>query len=179
MPDRKNRRSQAGRSGRGTETTAPEATIDRKQVTSPRGRPGTETLTEQDKRPHITLENGAVVDAREAAAVWRDLDALQAVDPDEFRSLLALAQGRPSDADPQHFKSLRSDDLLKDDHSINPIAREVLLNTYKITHDGPVIVPLRLRDEADRSVAEQALAECDQFVRDVAFGRKGKDRSRD
>src|SRR4051794_32224238 len=102
MSDRQQRRSRTGRGRRPPgEAPAQEATIAREQAVRPHGGPETGTLTEEGKRPHITLQSGTVVEAREAAAVWRQLGSLLVVDPDEFRSLLALAQDRPSDADPR------------------------------------------------------------------------------
>jgi len=136
-------------------------------------------LTQDDNLPQIRLKSGATVGAREAAAVWRDLAALLTVDPDDFRSLLALAQDRPGDADQRHLKSLRAGYFLENDsRTIRPVVRQVLLNSFELTPEGPVIAPLRLKDAADRPVAEQALKERDKWVRDFASGSKDKDRSR-
>ena len=114
----------------------------------------------------------------QAAAVWRQLAALLTVDPDEFRSLLALVQGRQADADPRHFDSLWADACLeKDRQTVRPEVRAVLLNSYAETPEGPVIAPLRLRDEADRPVAERALANRDRWVRDFSLGKDDEGRS--
>lgn len=160
MPDRKKWPSQAGReASRRPLAAGEEATTAREQATRPQGEPGSGTLTEVGGRPQITLENGAVVDAQEAAHAWRDMQALLAGDPEEFRALLALAQGRLGEADPRHLKSLRAGAWVeKECDRIRPVVGEVLLNSYTGTSEGAVIGPLRLRTAADRPVGEQALA---------------------
>jgi hypothetical protein len=137
-------------------------------------------VTEDAKRPTITLKTGAVVDAGEAAALWRELSAILTVNPDEFQSLLALAEGRLSDVNPSHFDEMWADALVENDRrTIRPVVQAVLLNSYEPTAEGPVIAPLRLQNETDRPVAEQALQQCDQRVRDLAFGKQSKGRSPD
>ena len=182
MPDRRRGHPQVGR-GRHLHraVAAEEATTAREQAIPSRGGPEAETVTEEGQRPTITLKNGAVVDVREAAAVWRDLAAVLETDPDEFRSLLALVQGRPADVNPRHFDELWADAFLENDlRTIRPVVREVLLNSYEAdTGEGSVIAPLRLQDEADRPVAEKALAQRDQWVRDFASGKKDWGRSPD
>jgi hypothetical protein len=123
-------------------------------------------VTENAKRPTITLKNGALVEARQAVAVLEDLDTLLTNAPDEFQTLLALAQGRDADANPQHFKSLRAHTFLDwhDGRTIQPLVRDVLLNSFEMTPEGPVIVPLRLQDAADLPAAEQAQAELDRWT---------------
>ena len=182
MPDPMPRRATGGPQGcRRAEAAGQEGTTTRGQASRPQGGLDAGTVKqEKGQRPEITLADGIVVDAREAAGVWRDLAALLTVNPDEFRSLLALAQGRPGDADPSHFESLWAGDFLEmDQRTIQPVARSVLLNSYEDTREGPVIAPLRLQDEADRLVAEQALAQRDQWQRDFLFGREDKGRSPD
>jgi hypothetical protein len=179
VANRKSKRSRTGRGGSNLGVAAQEATIARDQATRVRVGPEIGTLTEKDDLPQIRLKTGATVGAREAAAIWRSLGALLAVDPDEFGSLLALAQDRPGDADQRHFKSLRADAFLQDDHSVDPVVRDVLLNSFELTPEGPVISPLRLQNAADRPIAEQALRERDEWVQNFAGGGKGTDRSRE
>lgn len=179
MPDPLIVGARASREGRlHTQEAAQEGSKAREQASRSQGGPDTRTVTEDARRPTITLKSGAVVDARKAAAVWRELDAMLTVDPDEFRSLLALAQGRLGDADPQHFESLWADDFLEmDRRTIQPEVQEVLLNSYEETREGPVITPLRLQSEADRPIAEEALRQCDQWVRDFLSGKDDQERS--
>jgi hypothetical protein len=132
-------------------------------------------LTKEGERPHVTLATGAVVDAREAAGVWRELSFLLTIHPDRFRSLLALAQDRPGEADARHLDELWADWFLdRDRRTIRPAVRQVLLNSYQDTREGPVIAPLRLHDEADRPVAEQALQQHDQLVWNLLFRREDR-----
>src|SRR5262249_25089095 len=161
MPDHRPNRLRGG-GGEGSRIeAAQEAT--REQDTRPRGRPEAGSLTEETNRPTITLQSGAVVDAREAAGIWRYLAALLGVNPDRFRSLLALAQGRPADADPGHFELLDADYYLeKDQRTIRPPVQAVLLNSFVNGPEGPIIAPLRLQSEADRPVAEAGLARHDK-----------------
>ncbi len=143
--------------------------------------PETGTLTEKDReKPQITLANGAVVEARPAVAAWERLGTLLATAPDEFRSLLALAEGRGSDADPQHFESLWASYLLENDvRTIRPVVRDVLLNSYVVTEEGPIVAPLRLQSAGDLPGAEWAQRTIDQLRRDVLFGRKDNGPLRD
>ena len=165
---------------RHTLTEAQEVITAREQAARPAGGPVAGTVTEDGKRPTITLRSGTIGDAREAAAVWRDLGTLLAVDPSEFRTLLALSQNCLADADPKHFDQLWANDFLEmDRRTIQPAVHAVLLNSYEDTREGPVIAPLRLQDEADRPVAEAALAQRDQWVRHFATGKRGKGRSPD
>jgi hypothetical protein len=164
--------------GRTSAGATQEATKAREQASQPKGAPDARTVTEDAQRPTITLKTGVVVDAREAASVWRELDALLTVDPDEFRTLLALAEGRVADANPQHFESLWADAFLEMDHrTIRPVVQGVMVNSYENTSEGPVICPLRLQNESDRPIAEKALAKLDQWVRDYVRDKKNKGRS--
>lgn len=181
MATRKHRQWPDGRSGHAdAAAAAQEVTTAREQATSRKGASETGTLTEKGNRPQITLKNGAVVDARQAVTIVEQLqDALEA-EPDAFKSLLALAEGRSQDADPRHFEDLWAEGFLNNDHSIEPIVRDVLQNCLHVTSEGTVIVPLRLQDGADLPAAQQAQQDSDQFLRDILNRRKGSnDRSPD
>lgn len=148
------------------EAVATEVTIRREQA-GRGGRGLRQTLKENSKRSQITLKNGATVDARQAVAIVEQLQVVLAAHLDEFRSLLALAEGRRQDADPRHLKSLWASAFLQNDYAIEPIVRDVLLNSYQDTAEGPVVVPLRLRDAADVPAVQQALLEKDQQIRKI------------
>jgi hypothetical protein len=124
-------------------------------------------LKEKGNRPQIKLRNGAVVDARRAVAIVECLQTTLATRPDEFRSLLALAENRPQDADQRHFEELRACACLENDKSIDPMVRDVLLNCYQVTSEGPVVVPLRLQDAADLPAAQRAQRQRDQQLRSI------------
>jgi hypothetical protein len=178
MPDRTPRRPRAGEAERRrAQAAAQEATIAREQAGQPEGGPDAGTVTEDAHLPKITLKTGDPVDARAAVAILDQLRAYLAVHPEEFRSLLALAEGRPGDADPGHFQSLHRHAFMEDDgRSISPEVRSVLLNSYVVLREGPVLVPLRLQNEADRAVAEEAQKQLDRWYQRVLFGRKGGSR---
>jgi hypothetical protein len=136
------------------------------------------TLTKKEK-PRLTLKSGAVLNAREAIAIWEDLEFLLDDNPAEFLSLLALAQDRPSDADPKHLESLQADTLIGKDNMIDPLVRDVLLNSFELTKEGPVITPLRLLDEANLPIAQQGEKELHRWVRKFASRAKRQGPSKD
>jgi hypothetical protein len=128
------------------------------------------------KRPTITLKNGAEVNARAAVAIVQQLQVNLALHPDQFQTLLALAEGRAAQADPQHFQALWADDFLeKDERTIRPEVRDVLLNCYENTPEGAVVVPLRLQSEADLPAAKHAQEQLDRQLRNLLPGDEGKD----
>jgi hypothetical protein len=135
-------------------------------------------LTESSNKPTITLRDGVVLDAREAAAVRDALQRTLSFHPDEFESLLALADGRVADVDPGHMGELRAHDFLKNDDSLDPVVRSVLTNCYEVTRDGPVFVPLRLRSTADLEAAAWAEQKIDDFYRSLLPRRPNQDRPR-
>jgi hypothetical protein len=176
VANRKQKRLRTGRSGHDDGSAAAEdVTRVREQAAPDRGELGTGTLTEKSNKPQITLRNGAVVDARQAVTIVEQLQVTLEADPEEFKTLLALAEGRTQDADPRHFEELWAQAFLNNDHSIKPIVRDVLLNCHQITPEGPVVVPLRLKDAADLPAAQRAQRESDQFLRDILHRRKSSD----
>jgi hypothetical protein len=136
-------------------------------------------LTEESKKPQITLKNGGQVEAEEAGMTWIRLGQLLETAPDQFRSLLALAEGRPGDADKRHFQPLWGRFLLEQDHrTVPPLVRAVLQNCYQNTPEGPVITPLRLQHAADKTVAEQVLRERARRLLDFIYGPDDTDTGR-
>jgi hypothetical protein len=165
---RRNDRSPAGHSRRDNEAIASaETTLAREQATHVRVGSETGTLKEKGNRPQITLKNGAVVDARRAVTIVEQLQIELASHPEEFKSLVALAEGRPQDADPAHFEELFACAFLENDHAIEPIVRDLLLNSYQVTPEGPVVVPLRLQDAADLPAAQRAQRQSDRQLRSI------------
>jgi hypothetical protein len=176
VANQKHKQSRTRRSRRndGIDAVA-EVTTAREQAARMRAGPETGTLTKKGKRPQITLKNGAVVDARQAVTIVEHLQLALASHPEEFKSLLAIAEGRTKDADPRHFEELKACAFLQNDHSIRPMVRDVLLNCYQITPEGPVVVPLRLKDPSDLPAAEEAQRQSDQFLRNILRRRKDCD----
>ena len=113
---------------------------------------------------------------REAVAVVQDLQLQLEHHPDQFQTLLALAEGRAGDVDPRHFHALRVEYYLeKDERTIRPVVRDILLNCYEVTSEGPVVAPLRLQSEADRPAAKHAQEQLDRQLRNLLSGDEGKD----
>src|SRR5579862_9409776 len=133
VANRKQNRWRSGDSGHGADAAAAaEVTTAREQASRVRGEPGSRKVKEKGKRPQITLKNGAVVDARRAVTIVQWLQVTLARHPDQFKSLLALAEGRRPDADPRHFEELRANAFVENDDSIDPVVRDVLLNCYQV-----------------------------------------------
>jgi len=123
-------------------------------------------VTNQEQRGKLTLKDGLEVDAREAQVLTELLRAKMQVRPEEFRSLLALAQGNPQDASPVSLQPLQDQGLLDSSGIILPMVRSILLSAYTITPEGPVLVsPFHLRNEADKQTAERAEEQNDQILR--------------
>jgi hypothetical protein len=147
----------------------------REQANLPDQRPVAKRVSKDADRPEITLRSGDPVDARAAVSLVERLRALLEVDPDEFQSLRALAEGRTADANPQHFPLLKSHVFLeRDGCTIRPIVRAIILNCYEITLEGPVIVPLRVKDESSIEVTNQAQEQLDEQRRRDLFGDDGQ-----
>jgi hypothetical protein len=180
VTNRKQKQLRTGWSGHDDRAAAAEVTTTREQAPRVHGELETGTLTDKGKRSKITLRNGAVVDARQAVTIADQLQDALEDNYEEFKTLLALAEGRVQDADPQHFEELKANAFLENDNSIDPMVRDILLNCYQVTPEGPVVVSLRLKDAADLPAAQKAQRESDQFLRDILDRSKGNDeRSRD
>lgn len=163
VPKRKQNESQAGQRG-DRQRESREVTPTREQATHAEREPSIGTVTqEKGKQPTITLQDGSVVDAYLAVNEWNRLRDIVQPNAAEFLSLLALAQGRPGDADPRHFETLAAFSFLNErDHAIAPLTRAVLLNSFALTNAGPIIVPLRLKSAVDKAVAEETRARLHQ-----------------
>src|SRR5262249_30753191 len=128
MSDREERRSGRRLKGRGRAAAAMKTSQGREQVGRGAGRLGTGTLAGDEKRETITLRNGAVMDALRAVSLHGRLAAMLEVTPAEFRSLLALAEGRPNDANAAHINDLREERFLAADNSVVPDVAALLTN---------------------------------------------------
>src|SRR5205807_5412189 len=115
------------RLGTDPQPAAQEATPAREQATHIGEGPDTGRVKESKvERPPITLKDGSVVDAFLAVNEWNRLQRF--ADQPEFQSLVALAERRSCDADPGHFKELKGELFIRDDHSVDPITCALLLN---------------------------------------------------
>src|SRR5207244_2180385 len=103
MPKRRPHLMMEGQGARDSPEGAGHGTLAREQVARAGSGPEVGGMTKEDKRPTITLKSGAIVDARAAVAIVQQLRVTLSLHPDQFHSLLALAEGRPGDADPRHF----------------------------------------------------------------------------
>lgn len=180
MQDRAPRRPQTGLGNRQRKAVVQRATTTKEQAANSHGKPETGTLTqEKDKRPKLTLKDGYEVDARSALVLLESLRAKLEVHPDQFRSLLALAEGRHEDTDPAHLKHLQDQGYLESAGSIRPEVRSILLSAYTASPEGVVLVnPFRLQNEGEKQVAERADEQIDQVIRDWLSGPGDGGRSR-
>lgn len=163
MPDRNHRQSRSGH-GVARQQAGQEATLAREQDSQVEAGPETGKLKEEKgKIQKISLQDGSVLDAVKAVCTWDLLKDFPQEEPAAFQALLAMAQGRHTDhIDPRHLEALESRDFVNEDHTIDPIARSVLLNSYTTVDGQPMIAALRLRSAADKVVLEEARAQFHQ-----------------
>lgn len=100
-----------------------------------------------------------------AVDTWYLLEKFPQEEPAAFRTLLTLAQGQsPVDADARHFEALLSHTFVSEDHTLDPVTRAVLLNSYTTVDGKPMIGALRLKSGTDKAVLEEARAQSHQFL---------------
>jgi hypothetical protein len=111
---------------------------------------------QEEQRPQLRLKNGAMADVRSALIVLGGLRAQQRVRPHVFQTLLALARGKPEEADPEHIEPLTQERYLGPDGKVRQDVADVLLSALQWQGDGAVLVnPFKLEGEADRAVVER------------------------
>lgn len=165
MPERNYRKSWAGRDA-GRRQSAQEAFSTREQAGRSVAGPEIGTLTkEKCTKSTITLEDSSVVDAVKAVCAWDLLKDFQHEEPALFQSLLALAQGRPADADPRHLKILKGL-YVNEDRTVESVTRAVLLNSLSMADGTPMVAALRLKSAADRAVFEETQAQVYQNIKE-------------
>jgi hypothetical protein len=163
MPDRNHRKSRSGHGG-DWKQAAQDATLAREQASHAADRSVARTLTEvKGKKPTtITLQDGSVVDAEQAACTWNLLKDFPREEPAAFQELLAMAQGRTHHADARHFKALKVRFFVSEDHTIESVTRAVLLNSFANLDGSPMIAALRLKSAIDKTVLEKVQAQLHQ-----------------
>jgi hypothetical protein len=89
------------------------------------------------------------------AKQWQErLTDLLEQHPQVFQTLRALVEGRKSDADSKHVKSLKKWAFLRHDETVLPDVEAVLPAVYRETLDGPCIVdPFELKTPEDTIAA--------------------------
>jgi hypothetical protein len=134
----------------------------------------------------LRLKNGELAEARLALAERNILDRFLTTQPRHFEVLLRLCRGDvPESPDAAWRKSL---EVLKqrrsvlDDGTVRPLTRNVILSSYKVTPDGPVMAqPFALTNEQNRELADLVDRQLDEnratFVRKILSGIDN-DRSR-
>jgi hypothetical protein len=106
---------------------------------------------QEERRKILPLKNGGQIEAAFGLAGWRSLEHLLEQSPQNFRALLAIAEGRPGDADAQSIAHLSDSLFLRPDGSLEPGMRDVLLSSHTVTSEGSVLVnPFRL-DTSDQA----------------------------
>ena len=119
----------------------------------------------------LKLKNGASASIASALETWDSLDCMLDTEPELFAALLALAQGRPQEADPEQVKLLPKGSLFGSDGEVLPEVRDVLESGLQITKEGPVLAnPFKLETETDRLIVERTAREMAKSARE--FGQQ-------
>jgi hypothetical protein len=87
---------------------------------------------------------------------WEDgLRDLLEKDPQLFRALEALVEGRPEGVSEQHFRDLRESIYLLPDGSPHPDVKAIMMAAYRQTPEGPAVVdPLDVRSPEDAATVQ-------------------------
>ena len=150
-----------------------------------RARPAGEQVPDDQERRKLILrlKNGEPEEARWALAERNILDRLLRIQPQVFDVLLRLCRGDvPQTQDVTWHESLeilkKRRDVL-DDGTVRPLVRNVMLSSYQMTPDGPVMTqPFALTNQQDKELADLIEHQVDEhqmtFVRDI-LSRLSKD----
>jgi len=110
---------------------------------------------ERDERPTLVLKNGSRADVRHALLLVAGLAAELRHDPVSFHTVLAVAQGRAGELDSKSIDALKGT-LLRPDGTLSAEDRDILLSSYHMVGDGPVLLnPFQLASTQDRLVVER------------------------
>jgi hypothetical protein len=127
-------------------------------------------MVQERERPKLHLKNGSVADVEDALAALGYLRYLLDEEPKLFAALLALAQGKPEDADPEQVKALPKGEFFGTDDKLRPIVAAVLLSSFRQTREGSVLInPFRFESETDKLMVERLAKEA--AIADRAFGQ--------
>lgn len=154
-------------------------------------RPTGEQVSRGSKRGDVflRLKNGELANVRFALAERECLDYLMRVQPQHFNVLLRLCRDDSRDPEMSEADWQKSIEFLKnetrdlrDDDTVRPLARNVLLSSYQVTTDGPVLTqPFELAGQDEKQVADMVDRRVDEdlpkFMRDFLRG-DDSDRSR-
>lgn len=164
MPERNYRRLWTPGGDAGRRRSAQETFITREQASRTTAEPGSRTLTkEKGTKPTITLQDGFVVDAEQAACAWDLLKDFQYEELPAFRWLLAQAQGRTDDAEAKHFPRKQMNPVfVNEDDTIESVTRAVLLNSLSMADGVPIIAALRFKSPVDKRVFEEVQLQLEQ-----------------
>jgi hypothetical protein len=151
-------------------------------------------LAEEEKRrpfddgPEMPLKNGGGSMQLGVALDWAEaLRSLLEKDPEHFRALWALVDGRKSEVSEQQTLDLKRQFFLGQDDNPLPSVRAVMTAAVRDTPDGPCLVdPLEVRSDEDAAAVqryEEELARRRQkgadYLRRKLFGdESGNDRGR-
>jgi hypothetical protein len=125
-------------------------------------REGRVQVEDKEEKPAMEAElplkkGGDRIEASSARFWEEDLRDLLERDPEHFRALRAIVEGRPDEASPQHCRDLREWAYLSRDGSPHPKVKAVLLAAVRDTLDGPAIVdPLDVSRPEDAATLRQA-----------------------
>jgi hypothetical protein len=128
---------------------------------------------DKGKKPAYRAElplkkDGGRIEMANAHATERELRDLLERDPEHFRALRALVEGRPEEVSREHLRDLRKWAFVMRDGSIRPAVKAIMTAAVRDTPDGPALVyPLDLSNPEDAATAASVEMEFDKAERDL------------
>jgi hypothetical protein len=128
---------------------------------------------DKEKKPAHRAElplkkGGGRIEMVNAHATERELRHLLERDPEHFRALRALVEGRPAEVSKEHLRDLRKWAFVMRDGSIRPAVKAIMTAAVRDTPDGPALVyPLDLSNPEDAATAARVEKEFDKAGRDM------------
>jgi hypothetical protein len=126
-------------------------------------------MPKERKDPILTLKNGAKANATHALMMRDVLEMLLRVHPAEFATLLETCRSDADGKTPRPalskaaIKCLNDCGALEPDSTVRPLARDVLLSSYHVAPDGPVLTqPFALATAEEKRAADGILEDADR-----------------
>jgi hypothetical protein len=133
---------------------------------------------EKEEKIKLPLKHsGELVDAEQAMYWVDDFRVMQELYPKRFKTVVALAQNLPEEADPKQVKALKDLRFVRDDGQLDPYFAGILTSSLEMRDNCYVLVqPFRLESERDKLIAERAANAPAGPVTTRLFGRDGSGR---
>ena len=137
---------------------------------------------EEQRDVFLRLKNGELANVQSALAERACLEDLLRIHPQHFKVLLSLSRGDAPDPTVPETTWRESVEFLKNetrdlrhDGTVRPLARNVLLSSYQVTPDGPVLSqPFALTSQQEKQLADAIDQRTDthraQFLRRLLEG---------